>query len=317
VMDGRHFRFCLKVANREEHKKIAEKSNICTMYVRVSRQVPGGNIESTEIAAAVTSGTMNNLFIGKTGVFFTPDGDEWDAQTVDFIKQPVSFSEALRMPFGLLGDFIRRQSERFTTTRYKELESSIEKGLIQPQSATSAPVIAAPPQSQNNPGAPQQHSAAWNGSILMLGGGVGVAALGSSFAFITNMLSKVSPWSIMAVIAGVLLLIGGPVVIAAAVKLHRRNLGVFIEACGWSINAPMRLTRSMGLLFTCEPELPADVSRRRFELTRLLLKQHEISGHPHRKTFWVLAVLLAGLVLGFWLARALALDTRIIEFFKL
>ncbi|NQZ58501.1 MAG: hypothetical protein HRT88_13665, partial [Lentisphaeraceae bacterium] len=49
----------------------------------------------------------------------------------------------------------------------------------------------------------------------------------------------------LAALAIGLLLITIPVIMVAAVKLHRRNISSILEASGWAINARMRLTRKL------------------------------------------------------------------------
>ena len=125
-MDGRHFMLTTRVVNVAEHKKIAVNSNICTMYLEAVTGCPGQQQKMT-IAAAVTSGDMYTLFIGKTGVFFTPDGVAWDARVIDYIQQPVSFSEALKMPFYRFGVLSGNRSQIFLGAKQGNLESGFEK----------------------------------------------------------------------------------------------------------------------------------------------------------------------------------------------
>ena len=184
-------------------------------------------------------------------MFFTPDGREWDANIVDYLSQPVSLSEALRSPFRKLGQFISKQVERFKTDRYKELETGVNKGIT----SAEKNLIAAKP-------VPAAGGSFWgSGSMLMLGGGLGLAALGSAFAFVVKTLKSVSLYHIFAVILGIALIVAIPIVVAALIKLRRRNVGMFFEACGWAINARMRLTYKMGLLFTHFPDYPPGVKK--------------------------------------------------------
>lgn len=270
VMDERRFELTMRVGNHDEHKKTAEKSNICTIYLNITSK-KGSGIETMEIAAAVTSGYMSNLYIGKAGVFYMPDGSEWDAKVIDFIKQPVSFSEAVVMPFRKVAELIGKQTERFVSPSPKDFETGLNKGLelaktSLPKPAAVPAIVPAPaavtpaPQAAPAPvaAAPAASPLISGIPMLVLGGGVGLAAVGSSFAFILNTIRGASFTMILCVILGIVLLITVPSLIVSYVKISRRNVAIFLEAAGWSVNARMKLSYSMGKIFTYSPRIPAE-----------------------------------------------------------
>ena len=100
VMDGRAFTLTVRVFDRAAHRKVAEQSQICMLYLEVTGKETA---ERFEAAAAVTSGSMVRLYVGKLGVFYTPDGREWDARVVDMIQNPVDLWEAIKQPFVQIG----------------------------------------------------------------------------------------------------------------------------------------------------------------------------------------------------------------------
>lgn len=243
VMDGQNFRLSTRVTSIPEHKKIAVKSNICVMYVN-ARTGPKDAVRQMTLAIAVTSGEMSNLFVGKCGVFFTPDEEAWDAKVVDFIQQPVSVSEALKMPFIRFGEFVGKQLDKFFSARSKEFEQGVDKSLKQGAVNPKAPA------------APKQQTPAVSGSMMLMGGGVGLAAIGSSFAFIAQTLKNVSYWNVLGVFLVIVLLFGGPMVVISLVKLFRRNMAVFLEAGGLALNKRMRLSHTMGKIFSSKMYVP-------------------------------------------------------------
>ena len=148
VMDGRCFKLAIRVKEIAEHKKIAERSDICIMYIAAQT----GNLDTLkkmQLAVAVTHGDMYNLFVGKRGVFFTADGTVWDAKVTDFIQQPVSVSEAIRMPFYRFGAFLGKQMDKFFSARVKEFETGFDKTMTQAQ--TYNPAVAPKPAPQQTP----------------------------------------------------------------------------------------------------------------------------------------------------------------------
>ena len=92
---------------------------------------------------------------------------------------------------------------------------------------------------------------------MLAGGGIAVAALGSSFAFITKTLAGLSVFTILVGLGGALLAVIVPMLIIAFGKLRRRDLSAILEGSGWAINARMRLTRVQGKYFSERPPFPA------------------------------------------------------------
>ena len=242
VMDGRHYTFATPVKNIAEHKRIATMSDICVLYVEVTTG-PQEALRKMTLAVAVTSGNIRNLFLGKHGIFFTSDGIAWDAKIIDLVQQPVSISEALKMPFFRFGEFVGKQADRFFSTRSTEAQKALEKNI------TSGALL--PP-----PAAAKQQTPAVSGSMLLMGGGIGIAAIGSSVAFIIKSLQNISVLNVLAVLFGIILIFGGPMVVISLVKLYRRNISRFLEANACAVNRPMRLSRKMGAVFTFAPPLP-------------------------------------------------------------
>ncbi len=289
VMDGRHFTLTMPVKLLAEHKAIATQSDICVAYVEATTGLPGA-LRKQLLAVAITSGNMRNLFVGKRGVFFGADGDIWDAKVIDFIQQPVSVSEALRQPFYRFGEFLGKQADKFLAARGTDAQKAMEKEFA--ATPLAAPGAAGVPAAR--PAAP-----AFSGSMLLMGGGIGIAAIGSSVAFIVKSLQNISIWNIFAVILGIILIFGGPVVIISLIKLFRRSMARLLEANGCAVNRPMRLSRRMGAIFTYRPEMP------RSSLIKVDIVDLFHVPRKHTLRNWV-AVLIAAAMLaggGYWCYR--------------
>lgn len=247
IMDGRHFSLVTPLTNIAEHKKLAGKCYICVMYIETVSGV-GAAMKKLNYAVAVTSGDMNNLFVGKYGIFITGNGTVCDAKVVDYIQQPVSFSEALKMPFFKFGEMVGKQIDKFFSARSKEVESGVTKSFTDAQKYTPADPKGAPK--------PPAQTPAVSGSMMLMGGGLGIAAIGSSFAFMAQAMKNVSVWNVLLVFLCVILIFSGPLVIMSLIKLYRRSISSFLEAGGVAINKRMRLTRKMGAIFTRNPHIP-------------------------------------------------------------
>ena len=257
VMDGRHFSLCVKVDNRAAHAKVAANSRLFIMYVALTH---GPTSETREVAAAVTSGGMGNLYVGKHGIFLDRELRLWDACVTQIIENPISFSEALTMPFRRIGQLIMGQVERFSGSSQKMIEDKVASQAV----AVTTTVQAAAQPSPVPAAAPAGH----NTRDLLMGGSVAIAALGSSFAYVTKSLKDVNGILILQVFSVVLLLILLPTIIHAWIKLRRRDVGTLLEASGWAVNARMRLTRIMRGVFTRRPGFPAGSEKDRFDRLR-------------------------------------------------
>ena len=237
VMNGYNFHMCMIVHDVAAHKKIAATSNVCVMYINATTGTAPAT-KSMTLAVAVTAGTMRRLFVGKSGVFYTPDGLIWDAVITDLIQQPVSLKEAILMPFYRIGDIIQKQAEKHFAAKTDAFEADVTKNV------------------DSKLAGGEKKEGGLSMPMLIMGGGVGIAALGSSFAFMAKSLQGVSAWRIAAVLLGIFIVICAPFVILSLLKLFRRSLTRFLEANGCALNREMRLTLALGRIFTYIPRLP-------------------------------------------------------------
>ncbi len=252
VMDGRLFRLCVHVEHQAEHATIAARSGIYLMYCDLSRYDSG---DKRRVAVAVTAGGTGSLYVGKRGVFSDREGRDWDARVAAIIENPISLSEALWAPFKRLGSMVSSQIEKLTTAREKNIEKEFDTGFNQMAQAVDAgPVNAAP-----SPAAPVASAArpAMGGyGGMVVGGSVAVAALGSSFAFISKTFSEIGRINFLYTAAVILLIILLPTLVQALLRLRARDIGKILEACGWAINGRMRLNMRLARILSYTPSLP-------------------------------------------------------------
>ncbi len=237
IIDGRHLNFSTRVDDIAAHSKIAETSEIFVVYAEIHPSDP--KAPKTTVALPVTSGTKGNLHVGKRGVFRDLKGDILDAQIVKIIENPISLWETLVSPFTRIARMITSRIESMTAAAEKKLDkaaASVTEGTAQPTA---------------------QQKGAMAGGILM-GGGVAIAALGSSFAFITKTLAGLG-WlkTLLGLLAAILAFVL-PASIVAISKLRRRDISSILEGAGWAINARMHLNRTQGRTFTRKPHIPEE-----------------------------------------------------------
>ena len=288
VMDGRRFKLNVAVFNRAAHKKIAKESQIFIMYCDVTGR-DGDAEKKFEIASAITAGDAGHIFVGKRGLFVTIDGREWDAIVTEVITNPVGLWEAVKLPFKRLAEFVGKFTEKFSGSRTGQLEKGLSKQLTQVEkSMTTPPAAGAPRPGGGGLGA------------IVAGGGVAFAALGSSLAYAASKIKDINGWDIAKLLAVLLALVAAPTIIVAVVKLRRRNMSALLEACGWAVNIRMRLTATLGKLFTELPPLPKDATKRRLDLAKIFLARVPQTKRSTRKiAVVVVIVIVVALVLAY------------------
>lgn len=243
VMDGRRFTLAIRAPNRDEHIKRTSKGTTFVMYAIIEHPV---RKEKLELAIPATAGVQGNLMEGKRGVFEHIDGDEWKAQLVAIVDRPISLIEASLAPFEKLGKAVMNKIESLMDAAEGKLEKSggatVEQ--IKAGTASGAGITARPPRSGSVGG-------------LMAGGGIAVAALGSSLAFITSTLSKLNPGQVAQGLGAAILAVMVPSVIIAYVRLRQRDLSRVLEGSEWAVNSGMKLNRAQCRHFTVRPDYPA------------------------------------------------------------
>lgn len=273
VMDGTIFNFNLEVTDPDKHSAIAVRSGIYLIYSEVT-----GTLEDTPfyIVTPITGGKPSNLGVGKRGVLFDLEGHEWDTRVVKVVDNPVNVGTAIAAPFKRIAGIISSTAEKISSGAEQQLqaqltqtgtsiEGQLKAGIATPQTAPSQPA-AAP--------SPAVVTGTRSGGIrdLLLGGGVAIAALGSSFAFIAKTFSNMQ-WEhlVIAIVVGFAIILI-PTMLVAFFKLRRRNLSAILEASGWAINAPMRITRGLSEAIVQKPKHPTSFKWLHKDLTQLLTK---------------------------------------------
>lgn len=301
VMNGMEFNFNVKVTNRSKHMQGARNSKVFVMYVQITGDQEKENFE---VATAVTSGDAQGLYVGRRGIFITPDDHVWDALVVDVIANPISLWESIKSPFTRLQEFAEKQAERFTTSRSSDLESRVgqeteglEQSVQQQIQSDNQPTPAGTSQQVENSG----RSGAMRDALV--GGGIAAAALGSSFAFITKTLSQIEWWKLVVALVGILVVLMIPLIALGISRLRSRNIGPILEACGWAVNAKLKITTTMGSLFTTYGSFPKGSRKIRGDFAKKYSKTVERRSNLFRCLVFSLLAILALVALLLPLAR--------------
>jgi len=257
-IDGRSCDLCVAVDDPAKHATLAVLSRIYLLYCDCTRRGVDGKPtnEKMTIAAAVTAGDADQLMVGRNGVFYDRAGHDWDAVVIKVVSHPISIREAFWLPFKKVGKFLGEQVEKFATARSKANEQQMTTQLLQTgtQALSGQPAPAAP-------AAQQQAFDAGKFAGIFAAIGLAIGAIGTALATVVTGFLNLAWWQIPLAIIGVVLIISGPSMIIAAMKLRQRNLGPLLDANGWAVNARALINIPFGGSLTHLAKLPPGSER--------------------------------------------------------
>jgi len=252
-IDARACRLVVPVADAARHAMLAAMSSAHLVYCDVVR-----GAEKREIVAAVTNGDADHLVVGRNGVYYDRAGEDWDATITRVVANPISVREAFWTPYKKLARMIEQQigkrasaAEAAADTRVAGTATAVataDHALAQPVAAApAAPLAPLAPRSKIDVG-----------TVAAIGvaiGGIGAMLVGILSAFL-----GLGLWMPIGVVV-LLLLISGPSMLLAWMKLRQRNIGPLLDANGWAINGRARINVAFGAALTDLARLPRGAQR--------------------------------------------------------
>jgi hypothetical protein len=248
-LDGRAAHLCVPVTDAGKHGALAGSSAAYLVYCDITR---GG--DKKQIAAAITNGDADNLFVGRNGIFYDRKGQDWDATITKVVANPISIREAFWAPYKkvirLIEDQVGKRAAAADAAADAKLQSAATAAANADKAATkdAAAVGAKPPE-------PKKIDVGTVAAIGVAIGGIGALVVGVLGTFLG--LGKWLPIGVLAL----LLMISGPSMLLAWLKLRQRNLGPILDANGWAINGRARINVSFGAAMTELAKLPAGAQR--------------------------------------------------------
>ena len=274
VIDQRACNLCLKVSDMGKHNAQAPDSGMFLIYCNCKHHATG---QTMTIVAAMTVGEIRNLKVGKNALFYDRQGRDWEAEVVKIIDNPISIGQAFWSPYRKLGEWVSGLITKSAAEKEKKSFADMTAKL-EGQGAEKAP-------------APFD-MARFAGIFAAVG-----LAIGSIGAFLTSLLSEVKEmhaWALL-IVPTILLLVSGPSMILAWMKLRRRNLAPLLNANGWAVNADAIVNVLFGNTLTEQAEYPVlgDKAIRR--------KGEKAKGKKWAIVLAVIVVLAAVAAVGYWL----------------
>ena len=239
VIDQRACNLCLKVNDMAKHNTQAPDSGMYLIYCNCKHHASG---QTMQIVAAMTIGDIRNLKVGKNALFYDRQGRDWEAEVVKIIDNPISIGQAFWSPYRKLGEWVTG----LITKSAAEKEQKSFADMTAKLQTTPAPADKA--------AAPAPFDIAkFAGIFAAIGMAIGY--IGSFFTSLALGLKGLGWWGWL-VIPGLLLVISGPSMILAWMKLRKRNLAPLLNANGWAINADAIVSVLFGNTLTEQADFP-------------------------------------------------------------
>ncbi len=278
-LDQRSCDLCVQVVDPDAHAAIAKESSTFLVYCACRRKSDG---KTMTIAAAFTDGDSEHLAIGRNGIFYDRKGDDWDATVIKLVEHPISVRQAFWLPYRRIGKLVGAQIERLASARDKDLQ---EKAAARLEGAADVEPVEAGASAK----AQAFDVAKFAGIFAAIG--LAIGAIGSALAAVGAGLLSLAWWQLPLVLLGLVLLVSGPSMIIAWLKLRQRSLGPILDANGWAVNTRARINIPFGASLTSVAALPSNA-------VRLLHDPFAAKRNPW--TAWAVVAIVAALAFAAW-----------------
>lgn len=236
-IDQRSCDLCIKVADMGKQDAMASISNMFIVYCNC---VSKSSAATMTIAAVVTDGDINNLREGKNGIFYDREGNDWDATIVKVVDSPISIRQAFWRPYRKFGQFIENTISKFASEKdAKAMDSMTASVTAKVEGGEKKPPF---------------DIAKYAGIFAAVG--LALGAILAALATIAKSLSEFSFLQWVILILAIILVISGPAMILAWLKLRKRNLSPLLNANGWAVNAKNLVNIRFGATLTHLAKMP-------------------------------------------------------------
>ena len=239
IIDQRACHLCIRVADLAKHDAQAPLSGMYLLYCNCINKKTG---KTAQIVAAMTQGEIKNLSVGKNAIFYDNDGLDYDATVFKIIENPISIRQAFWTPYRKFAKWVEDKVNK----------SAAEKDAKAFDDMTAkADAAAADPAAEKKPAF---DIAKFAGIFAAIGMALGM--IGTMLASVAAGLGKLAWWQLIIVFVCILLVISGPSMIMAWLKLRRRNLAPVLNANGWAVNADAIISVPFGRTLTEQVAFP-------------------------------------------------------------
>ncbi len=242
VIDQRICHLCIRVNDMGKQDAQAAASGMFLVYCNCTSKVLG---KTMTIVAVMTQGEIRNLTVGKNGIFYDRQGNDWDATVTKIVDNPISIKQAFWSPYRKFAkwiqDLVNKSAAEKNDKVLANLQTTAQDKIANP---TAAPADKKTP----------FDIAKFAGIFAAIGMAIGY--IGSFIASLASGINSLAWWQLLIWIAGLLLVISGPAMFMAWLKLRKRNLAPILNANGWAINADAIVNVPFGATLTEMVQFP-------------------------------------------------------------
>ena len=255
IIDQRACRFCMKVLDMAKHNATAAPCGMYLLYCDCTTKSKPGVLQ---IVAAMTVGEIGDLFVGKNAIYYDNDGVEWDAVVTKIVDNPVSVGQAFWSPYRRMAktveDLISKKAAEKDAKMMEKANAQINSApdAMTKKDAPAAPADGAPAPA---PAAkPPFDIAKFAGIFAAIGMALGM--IGSALVALFTGLAALKWWQLLMVFVGLMMMVSGPAMVLAWLKLRRRNIAPLLNANGWAVNASSKISIPFGETLTDMAKFP-------------------------------------------------------------
>lgn len=236
-LDGRACELCIEVHDAAKHAALAGLSKCFLAYCDCTRK----DGAKKTIVAAFTGGSQDYLMVGRNGVFYDREGQDWDATITKLVENPIGIAQAFFSPYKRLIRFVEEQAAKNAAAAEASGQAALESKATETlEHRDTAPKPAAKPKFDLS---------------IIAAMGVAVGGIATAMGMLLQAFFGLG-WLMPVGLLGLLLLISGPSVFIAWLKLRQRNLGPILDASGWAVNGRVKINTPFGSKLTQVAKLP-------------------------------------------------------------
>ncbi len=254
-IDQRCCELCVKVSDMGKSTATAGKSGMYLIYCHCVAKSGGAQMD---IVAALTDGEIGGLHEGKNAIFYDRSGQDWDATITKIVDNPISVRQAFWSPYRKFGNWV---TEKITKSASEKESKQFDNMTSKADSASTNLTVkteGAEAETKANEKKAQMFDIAKFAGIFAAIG-LAIGAIGGALAALGGFVT--AHWyNVLLLVAAVVILISGPSMLLAWLKLRKRNLGPVLNANGWAINSDVKVNTTFGKTLTSMAKYPKVVA---------------------------------------------------------
>ena len=247
-IDQRSCDLCLKVSDMSKHNAMVADSGMFLIYCDCTSKQKNATMT---IVAAMTQGEVDELVVGKNAIFYDRHGLDWDAVVTKIVDNPISIKQAFWSPYRKCSRFITEQINKFAADKDTKMTGDLTNTISDTGSTLTDANAQQPKESA---GKQAFDMSKFLGLFAVIG-----MALGTICGFLLQLVqgfAKLQWYKMVLVLIAIVLVISGPSMIIAWLKLRKRNLSPILNANGWAINAKALVNIPFGATLTQMAKYP-------------------------------------------------------------